>query len=181
MHFQQAATVTSLSFFSNLTKAPLLLSAGSNGHVCLWDIKERRAGGRARGQRAHGAVSPRQHAVRDGGRRPRNEDVAGGRGGPLSASSDRAPGPHRQLCTHPLLRQASEEEMTRRLQLGGGARGWRRRSGDEPSLRGPRRGLPRLPRDAREHQPGAVAGQRREATQVLAPGARLPAPAGDRR
>ena len=42
MHFQQAATVTSLSFFSNLAKAPLLLYAGSNGHVCLWDIKERR-------------------------------------------------------------------------------------------------------------------------------------------
>lgn len=42
MHFQQASGVTSLSFFSSMTKAPLLLSSGADGHICLWNVKERR-------------------------------------------------------------------------------------------------------------------------------------------
>lgn len=42
MRFQQASAVTSLSFFPNMTKAPLLMSSGSDGHICLWNIKERR-------------------------------------------------------------------------------------------------------------------------------------------
>ena len=39
MQFRQDSAVTSLSFFSNLAKAPLLVSAGENGSFCLWDLR----------------------------------------------------------------------------------------------------------------------------------------------
>ena len=42
MHFQQASCITSLSFFTNMSKAPLMLSAGTDGHICIWNIKQRR-------------------------------------------------------------------------------------------------------------------------------------------
>ena len=41
MQFRQSSPVTALSFFSNMSKAPILVSAGQNGHMCLWDIKVR--------------------------------------------------------------------------------------------------------------------------------------------
>ena len=41
MEFHFDSAVTSLSFFSNLAKAPLLLSAGETGNFCLWDLRAR--------------------------------------------------------------------------------------------------------------------------------------------
>lgn len=39
--FRQGSAVTALSFFSNLSRAPLLASAGSAGRFCLWDLRSR--------------------------------------------------------------------------------------------------------------------------------------------
>lgn len=39
MTFHQSSPVTALSFYSNMSKAPILLSGGVNGNLCIWDIK----------------------------------------------------------------------------------------------------------------------------------------------
>lgn len=39
MSFHQSSPVTALSFYSNMSKAPILLSGGVNGNLCIWDIK----------------------------------------------------------------------------------------------------------------------------------------------
>ena len=31
--------MTALSFFTNMEKAPIMISGSAAGHICIWDIK----------------------------------------------------------------------------------------------------------------------------------------------
>ena len=39
MQFRQSSAVTAISFFSNMEKAPIMITGRATGHICIWDIK----------------------------------------------------------------------------------------------------------------------------------------------